>query len=46
VRVRTERAPQRVTLQPGDIPLVWQYSDGIVVVRIPELRIHAMVVID
>ena len=35
-----------VTLQPGDRPLGWEYSDGVVSVRVPELRLHAMIVID
>jgi len=46
VRVRTGRAPRCVTLQPGDRPLGWEYSDGVVSVRVPELRLHAMIVID
>jgi hypothetical protein len=46
VRVRTGRAPRRVTLQPGDLELAWEYTDGVATVRVPELRLHAMVVID
>lgn len=46
VRVRTSQAPRRVVLQPGDVELVWEYADGLVLVRVPELRLHAMVVIE
>jgi hypothetical protein len=45
-QVRVDHLPGRVTLQPeGSVP-DWSFKDGVVTVRVPELRIHTMVVIE
>ena len=46
VRVRTERSPKQVVLQPGDAALTWEYADGATTVRVPELHLHAMLVFE
>lgn len=46
VRVRAPHRPGRVVLEPGDLPLQWTYTQGIATVHVPELRIHAMIVLD
>lgn len=45
LRVRVDRPPQRVVAQPGDEELAWELADGVVTVRVPELRLQAMVVV-
>ena len=46
VRVKTERAPAAVTLQPQGTPLDFSYDGGYVSYTVPRLFIHQMVVID
>ncbi len=46
LRVRADRAPARVVEQPGDEELAWEHAAGVVTVRVPELRIHTMVVVE
>lgn len=46
VRVRRDTPPARVSAQPENSTLEWQYADGIVQVRAPELHIHSMIVIE
>lgn len=45
VRVRRESAPLSVTLEPEGMPLEWTYDEHVVTVQVPEVEIHAMVVI-
>lgn len=46
VRVRADHLPGRVTIQPEGAAPDWSYKDGTLTVRVPELRIHTMVVIE
>ena len=45
VRVRRDYAPLSVTLEPGGKPLQWSYDEQTVTVWVPEIEIHAIVVI-
>ena len=46
LRLRTDRPPHRVVAQPEGNELVWEHADGVVTVRVPELQIHTMVVVE
>jgi hypothetical protein len=45
VRVRKDSVPLSVTLEPEGKPLEWTYDKHVVTVQVPEVEIHAMVVI-
>lgn len=45
LQIQAERAPEHVTLEPGDQPLQWSYDRHTVTVHVPEIHIHAMVVL-
>lgn len=44
VSLRLPSAPARVTLEPDGAELPFAYSDGVAVVTVPRLEVHAMVV--
>jgi hypothetical protein len=46
LRVRTGQSPTQVVLQPDGFGLPWDYANGVVTVRLPELQLHAMVVFE
>jgi hypothetical protein len=46
LRVRTGGVPARVTQQPEGIELTWDHTDGMTTARVPELRLHTMVVFE
>ena len=46
VSVRRERSPQSVTMVPPDIKITWAYNDGILTVKIPQVDIHRVLVIE
>jgi hypothetical protein len=46
IQVQRSTPPVRVSAQPENTTLEWQYADGIVRVRAPELHIHTMMVIE
>ena len=46
LRVQTGDCPKQVILQPGDTPLPYDFAAGVTTVVVPELHIHAMVVIE
>jgi hypothetical protein len=46
VQVRHETLPSRVSIQPDGLTPDWTYSGGVVTVRVPELHLHTMVVIE
>jgi hypothetical protein len=39
--IRLPNAPEAVTLEPGEMPIDWQYADGMLTVTLPKLWIHA-----
>lgn len=45
VRLRYASKPNRVTLEPGGQWVEWTYSDGVIDVRVPEVRIHTAIVV-
>ena len=45
VQVQRTQAPASVTLEPGGQALQWSYHERIVKIQVPEIAIHAMVVI-
>jgi alpha-L-fucosidase len=44
--VRLPAAPSRVTLEPGEAPLDFEYVDGRAVIEVPCIDIHGVVAID
>jgi hypothetical protein len=46
VRVKVDRAPEAVTLQPQGTPLGFSYDGGYVSYTVPRLYIHQMITID
>jgi hypothetical protein len=46
VRVRAASEPKRIVAQPVGRELTWEYANGIATVRVPELHLHTMVVIE
>ncbi|MCF7853862.1 MAG: alpha-L-fucosidase [Candidatus Pacebacteria bacterium] len=46
LKVRSEKAPSRVTLQPENIALESRYAGDTVTVRVPHVQIHDIVQID
>ena len=46
VHLKRAVAPQSVTLTPGSEPVVWDYVDGEVVVKVPRVGIHSVVVVE
>ena len=45
VRLRYPTKPDQVTLEPGGPCVEWTYSDGVIDVRVPDLKIHTAIVI-
>ncbi|HUV93325.1 MAG TPA: hypothetical protein VMX14_00660 [Anaerolineae bacterium] len=45
VRLRYPTKPDRVSLEPGGRWVEWTYSDGVIDVRVPDLKIHTAIVI-
>lgn len=45
IHVRRDHIPHSVTLEPGGKALQWSYTEHVVTVWMPEIEIHAMVVI-
>ena len=45
VRLRYPSKPDRVTLEPGSRCAEWTYSNGVIDVRVPEVKIHSAIVI-
>lgn len=45
VRVRCDAAPTAVTSIPADDGLEWTYADGLVTVRVPEVHIHSVILV-
>ncbi|HUV93968.1 MAG TPA: hypothetical protein VMX14_03955 [Anaerolineae bacterium] len=45
VRLRYASKPNRVTLEPGGRWVEWTYPDGVIDVRVPDLKIHTAIVI-
>ena len=46
VRLRRSSIPSRVTLEPGGEVVEWGYGDGVVAVKVPEVHIHRVVVVE
>ncbi|MGI5818604.1 MAG: family 10 glycosylhydrolase [Armatimonadota bacterium] len=45
VRLRLDQQPEAVTLEPGGEHIEWSYEDGLLTATVPELAVHAAVVI-
>jgi len=45
LELRRAEPPAAVTLEPGGSPADWEHGDGVLTVRIPEVRIHLAVVV-
>jgi hypothetical protein len=46
VTLRLPAAPAKVTLEPGDRPLAFDYRDGAVRLTVPQVEVHEAVVVD
>jgi hypothetical protein len=46
LKLRLDRLPDRVTIQPEGRTPDWSYGGGLLTVRVPELHIHIMVVVE
>jgi hypothetical protein len=46
IAIRSAKAPERVTLEPGGQPLAFEYRDGEARMTLPKLEIHSIVVVD
>jgi alpha-L-fucosidase len=46
VRIRQERRPKAVSVVPADQKLDWTYEGGIVTVRLPQVEIHRVLVVE
>lgn len=46
VRVKHDREPKKVTLEPGGKKLEWKMEDGVIHTIVPKLEIHSCVVIE
>lgn len=46
VSIRTPNRPQKIMLQPENIPVDFTYEEGTTQVTVPELKIHSIIVID
>jgi hypothetical protein len=46
VRMRRERAPKSVTVVPPDVKISWSYKNGLLTVKLPQVDIHRVLVIE
>lgn len=46
IKIRTEKRPEKVFLQPADKQLLFRYSDGIIELTLPRLNIHDIIIIE
>jgi hypothetical protein len=46
LRIRTPQKPSRITLEPGNDPLAFEYRDGVAQLSLPRLDIHSIVVVE
>ena len=46
LRIRAEKKPSKITLEPGAQPLAFEYRDGQARLTVPRLEIHAIVLVD
>jgi len=46
VRVRRASAPKSVTMVPADAKIGWTYKNGLLTVKVPQVDIHRVVVIE
>jgi hypothetical protein len=46
VAIRTAKKPARITLEPGNEPLMFQYQKGVARLTVPRLEIHQVVVVE
>jgi len=45
VALRWAQRPALVTLEPGGVRPEWQYADGLLVVRVPEVDVHCAIAV-
>jgi len=46
VRVRREGAPKSVTIVPSDVKISWAYNNGLLSVKVPQVDIHRVIVVE
>ncbi|NLX42558.1 MAG: hypothetical protein GXY79_03665, partial [Chloroflexi bacterium] len=46
VRLRCASQPSRVTLEPEGIEPVWEYQEGVLTVRVPQVVIHTIIAVE
>jgi hypothetical protein len=46
VKIRTDKKPLKVTLQPGNIPMKYSYSGGVIETKIEKVDIHSIIVVE
>jgi hypothetical protein len=46
VRVRREGVPKSVTMVPSDVKIRWAYNNGVLTVKVPQVDIHRVLVIE
>jgi hypothetical protein len=44
--IRLEDRPRAISLMPGERPLDWSYADGTATVRVPQVDVHDIVVVE
>lgn len=45
LRVRMDAAPQSVVAVPADPAVTWEYADGVLKIRVPQVDIHTAIVV-
>jgi hypothetical protein len=46
VKIKVDKEPSKVTLQPGNVPLKYEYKDGEIVTTVEHVDIHAIIVVE
>jgi hypothetical protein len=45
-KIKTEKKPKKVTLQPENIPLKYSYSNGIIKTKVEKIDVHSIIVVE
>jgi hypothetical protein len=46
VKIRTDKKPSKVMLQPGNFPMKYLYSNGMVTTTVDKINIHSIIVVE
>lgn len=46
VRLGREGAPESVTIVPPDVKISWAYNNGLLTVKVPQVGIHRVIVVE